>query len=57
MDLLLTAVNRLGGALSEANHTGLALIRINVVRDQVFAGQSRAPLLFDVGLILISEVA
>ena len=57
MDLFLAAVNRLDRALPKADHTGLALIRVNMVRDQLFAGQRRASLLLDVGLILISEIA
>ena len=57
MDPVFAAYNRLGRALFKASHTGLALIRVNMVRDQLFAGQSRAPLLLDVRLILISEVS
>ena len=57
MDLVLATVNRIGRALSTANHTGLALIRVNMVRDEILAGERRAPLLLDVRLILISEVA
>ena len=57
MDLVLAAFNRLGRAFLEATHTGLALVRIDIVRDQLLAGIGRAPLLLDVRLILIPEVA
>jgi hypothetical protein len=57
MDPVFAAYNRLRRTLLKANHTGLAFIRINMVRDQFLAGQSRAPLLLDVRLILISKVS
>jgi hypothetical protein len=57
MDPVFATVNRLGRALPKANHTGLALIRVNMVCDQLLAGQSRALLLLDVRLILISKVS
>ena len=56
VDPVFTAINGLGRALSKAYHTGLALIRVNMISDQLFAGKSRAPLLPDVGLILISKI-
>ena len=56
MDPVLAADNRLGRAFLEANHTGLALLRVNMERDQLLAGEGRASLLLDVGLILISKV-
>ena len=44
------------GHFLRQRHTGLALLRVNMVRDQLFAGKSRAFLLLDVCLILISKV-
>ena len=55
-DPVLATCNRLGRALLKTNHTGLALARVDMVRDQLFAGKSRASLLLDVCLILISKV-
>jgi hypothetical protein len=57
MDPVFAACNRLGRTLPKANHAGLALIRVNMVSDQLLAGQSRALLLLDVRLILISKVS
>ena len=57
MDLVLPTADRLCGAFPKASHTGLALLRVNMVRDELLAGISRAPFLLDVCLILLSEVA
>ena len=57
MDLFLVTIDRLRRALPQANQTGLALIRLDEVRDQLLAAQRRAPLLMDVGLVLVPEVA
>ena len=57
MDPVLAAVDGIHRALTEADQAGKAFLRIDVVRNQLLAGQRRAPFLFYVCLILISEVA
>ena len=51
------APGRAVGALPQANQTGRTLVRVDIVRDQLLAGQRRAPLLLDVCLVLVAEVA
>lgn len=56
MDLVLATYNRLCRTSLSASPTGLALIRVNMVCDQLLAGKSRTPLFLNMRLILISKV-
>jgi hypothetical protein len=57
MDPVLATINRIRRAFPKASHTGLALLWVNMVRNELLAGKSRAPLLLDMCLILSFEVA
>jgi soluble lytic murein transglycosylase-like protein len=57
VNLVFASLDGFRGAISKANHTGLTVLRIYVVGYELFAGQGRASLLFDVGLIFVPEVA
>ncbi len=57
MDAVLPTDHRLSRAFLEASQAGVALFWINIVGEKILAEKSGAPFLFDVCLILLSEVA
>ena len=56
MNLVLATAYGLDRALPEANHTSLAFLRVDIIRDERFADIGRATFLFNVGQVFVPEV-